>query len=59
MKVAVRTALVLVANVMKICFYERKNRMNKRMIKALKDKCIYVDIDGAKTELLMDKLWKR
>lgn len=46
MKAAVRTALVLVANVMKICFYERENSMNKRMIKALKDKCIYVDIDG-------------
>ena len=24
--------------------------MNKRMIKALKDKCIYVDIDGTLTE---------
>ena len=35
---------------MKICFAERENSMNKRMIKALKDKCIYVDIDGTLVE---------
>lgn len=50
MKVAVRTALVLVVNVMRICFYERKNSMNRKMIKALKNKYIYVDIDGTIAE---------
>lgn len=35
---------------MKICFAEMENSMNKRMIKALKDKCIYVDIDGTLAE---------
>ena len=34
----------------KICFYERKNSMNKRMIKTLKNKYIYVDIDGTLAE---------
>ena len=29
---------------------ERKNRMNKRMIKALKNKYIYIDIDGTLAE---------
>ena len=53
-KAVVRTALVLVASVMKICFYERKNSMNKRMIKALKDKYIYVDIDGTLAEYRFD-----
>lgn len=50
MKVAVRTALVLVVNVMRIYFYERENSMNREMIKALKNKYIYVDIDGTIAE---------
>ena len=32
------------------CFWERKNSMNRKMIKALKNKYIYVDIDGTIAE---------
>lgn len=35
---------------MRIYFYERKNSMNRKMIKALKNKYIYVDIDGTIAE---------
>ena len=47
---AVRTVLVLVVNVMRIYFYKRENSMNRKMLKALKNKYIYVDIDGTIAE---------
>ena len=38
------------------CIFEKKSSMNKRMVKALKDKYIYVDIDGTLAEYRFNNL---